>query len=47
MTVEGRLEALASLMASVDALGLRQELERGDDVIWARWNTLRRRLGGR
>ena len=42
-----RAEALAALMASVDSLELREALEEGDDRIWARWQTLRRRLGER
>ena len=44
-TTSQRLHALASLMASVDAMDLRHELEHGDDTIRARWNTLRQRLG--
>ena len=43
--VPERLRELARLMASVDALGLREKLQEDDAVIWARWTLLRQSVG--
>lgn len=44
-SLEERLSQLASLMASVDAMGWRDALAAGDDEVWARWQKLRRAGG--
>jgi hypothetical protein len=40
-----KLRQTAALMQSVDSMGWRAALSEGDELVWQRWQTLRRRLG--
>jgi hypothetical protein len=42
MTDAEKLAQVASLMASVDAMGWTQALQQGDVEIWMRWQTIRK-----
>jgi hypothetical protein len=41
MTDEEKLAQVASLMASVEAMGWTRALQEGDAEIWRRWQTIR------
>jgi hypothetical protein len=43
LTDEDKLRQLASLMASVDAMGWNEALQEGDEAHWIRWQTIRAR----
>jgi hypothetical protein len=44
-SAEQKLEQLAALMASVDAMAWRKGLAEDDEVVWRRWQLLRHRFG--
>jgi hypothetical protein len=43
MTDEEKLAQVASLMASVTAMGWDEALQQGDETIWMRWQAIRTR----